>query len=549
MRLISTRWIGLLAVSVLWANSTAHAESKHVFGIAFFGGGANVDVFSHRTGWVTEANTTHGGARPNVGHRYRGSTGQALTMIQRLDWKWEQTIPLKEPDMDQFADDCANNWARQIKKYCRHYSIGNEVEFFDVTALIYAQCFTKVRNAIKAVQPQAQVHIGHMNNVNRQQSVMEMLGPDGYDGVTAHVGSHVPTGQLDALDNAGARPGVGVYITEWGWVPGTNPNAMEVMRRFAEDLGESNASRERQVYAACWFVYPANIGWDWAALELSPIDNEAFEAATALGVDINSYAVYPITMSEMIADIPDVGTSVNCSWRTNVRAQRQIWWMPVGQTDGTNNDLNTTLSYTHQETISELTPGTAYEIMPISTRIGYADANGRRFKVQTGPWGSHADQVVGAGNAMRVTWSTQFPADSRVAYGTTAALGSWGIDDEPVTEHEIILRNLNAGLHYYRILSCEPNPDGGDSLKMRSPLRFFSVVPRVPGDFDDDGDVDLEDFGLFQMCLTGPGIAQEDERCKPARLDIDEDVDADDFGIFQACLSGANIPGDPECAG
>ena len=83
---------------------------------------------------------------------------------------------------------------------------------------------------------------------------------------------------------------------------------------------------------------------------------------------------------------------------------------------------------------------------------------------------------------------------------------------------------------------------------MRSPLRFFNVVPRAPGDFDDDGDVDLEDFGLFQTCLTGSGFAQEEERCRPTRLDLDEDVDADDFGIFQACLTGANIEGDPHCA-
>jgi hypothetical protein len=82
---------------------------------------------------------------------------------------------------------------------------------------------------------------------------------------------------------------------------------------------------------------------------------------------------------------------------------------------------------------------------------------------------------------------------------------------------------------------------------MRSPLRFFRIEAHTTGDFDDDGDVDLEDFGYFQTCLTGPGIAQNEERCKAARLDVDEDVDGDDFGIFQACLTGAAIPGDPLC--
>jgi hypothetical protein len=35
--------------------------------------------------------------------------------------------------------------------------------------------------------------------------------------------------------------------------------------------------------------------------------------------------------------------------------------------------------------------------------------------------------------------------------------------------------------------------------------------------------------------------------CLDADLNGDGDVDADDFGIFQGCLSGANQPPDPTC--
>jgi len=71
----------------------------------------------------------------------------------------------------------------------------------------------------------------------------------------------------------------------------------------------------------------------------------------------------------------------------------------------------------------------------------------------------------------------------------------------------------------------------------------------VPGDMDGDGDVDLGDFGAFQVCLTGFSVEQTDPSCQGALLTNDDNyVDALDLAIFQACMSGANIPADPACA-
>ena len=69
----------------------------------------------------------------------------------------------------------------------------------------------------------------------------------------------------------------------------------------------------------------------------------------------------------------------------------------------------------------------------------------------------------------------------------------------------------------------------------------------VPGDFDDDSDVDLADFADFQTCALGPDTPQTDPVCSDARLDADEDVDLDDFELFQGCLSGPAFPADPNC--
>lgn len=66
----------------------------------------------------------------------------------------------------------------------------------------------------------------------------------------------------------------------------------------------------------------------------------------------------------------------------------------------------------------------------------------------------------------------------------------------------------------------------------------FTTEPH-PGDFDADGDVDQEDFGTFQACLSGSSVPFE-AGCEKADLHTDQDVDLDDFGIFQACMNGVD---------
>lgn len=70
----------------------------------------------------------------------------------------------------------------------------------------------------------------------------------------------------------------------------------------------------------------------------------------------------------------------------------------------------------------------------------------------------------------------------------------------------------------------------------------------VPGDFDGDGDVDQEDYGVFQRCLSGVTIPQEDPACAAARLDTDGDVDRDDAALFLQCISGPDVPVTADCA-
>jgi len=73
-------------------------------------------------------------------------------------------------------------------------------------------------------------------------------------------------------------------------------------------------------------------------------------------------------------------------------------------------------------------------------------------------------------------------------------------------------------------------------------LRIDAYAP----DFDQDGDVDMTDFGYFQLCFGGPNRPVVFE-CGPADLDKDQDVDVGDFLTFQGCFNGPNRPPRDPC--
>ena len=65
------------------------------------------------------------------------------------------------------------------------------------------------------------------------------------------------------------------------------------------------------------------------------------------------------------------------------------------------------------------------------------------------------------------------------------------------------------------------------------------IIRNIPGDMDDDGHVDLDDYARFAPCLGGPGVTTPPINCDPddfpeADLDGDTDVDLLDFLEFGA---------------
>jgi hypothetical protein len=120
-------------------------------------------------------------------------------------------------------------------------------------------------------------------------------------------------------------------------------------------------------------------------------------------------------------------------------------------------------------------------------------------------------------------WSVTPPAPPGLKISACGLVSGWTPGVEDIGDHIIVIAATNS--------------EGSDTE---------SWVVRVVSDkdFDQDGDVDQEDFGVFQHCLSGTGVSYG-TGCAPADLDTNGAIDQTDFSLFWACMAGAGRP--PGC--
>jgi len=74
---------------------------------------------------------------------------------------------------------------------------------------------------------------------------------------------------------------------------------------------------------------------------------------------------------------------------------------------------------------------------------------------------------------------------------------------------------------------------GGDAV-----IRFTVSSSSVLGDFDGDGDVDLEDAAALMACFTGEDGGPVEPGCLPGDIDEDNDIDCADWAAFKIFWTG-----------
>jgi Immunoglobulin I-set domain len=218
------------------------------------------------------------------------------------------------------------------------------------------------------------------------------------------------------------------------------------------------------------------------------------------------------------------------------------------------------LTYQWQKNGVNLSDGGHYSGAMTSTLFvlsaGVADTGMYRCMV-TGPC-STATSETAALSLKATTTITQHPQPRGVGRGgtatfTVAATGDgvptyrWQKDAvdlandahySGVTTATLTISNADSShAGYYR---CIVSATCGSATSTSAKLTVY-----VEADFDQDADVDLADFAIFQSCFNGPNRPYAYVNCAPADLDDDFDIDLSDFAGFQACFNGPNRP--PKC--
>ncbi len=197
----------------------------------------------------------------------------------------------------------------------------------------------------------------------------------------------------------------------------------------------------------------------------------------------------------------------------------------------------------------------------------------------------HPGAIIRAGDIVRYDFSLDAPAPQMVL--STSTLNRNVELGNNLTSDTFTVRNLNSGLaplNYtvtdnvnwlsvapsqgvstgetdtitvsYTVSGLSGGPHQGtitvaDAAASNSPQTVTVTVnvtpPVAPGDLDADGDVDMDDFGIFQACMTMPGQGSPTGVCVNANLDGDNDVDWLDLPYFRGCMSGADVPADLNC--
>jgi probable HAF family extracellular repeat protein len=145
-----------------------------------------------------------------------------------------------------------------------------------------------------------------------------------------------------------------------------------------------------------------------------------------------------------------------------------------------------------------------------------------------GTLGGTSSRATGVNNEGTVVGFSTTASGERHAFVYTDAGGLQDLNDlvDPATAAGWVL-----------VEARNVNEDGAiiGTGTLASQSRAFVLVPGLRCDVNGDGGVDLLDLEVLVNCVGGPGVGVSDP-CLPADLQLDGDVDLGDFGEFQLCF-------------
>ena len=115
-------------------------------------------------------------------------------------------------------------------------------------------------------------------------------------------------------------------------------------------------------------------------------------------------------------------------------------------------------------------------------------------------------------------------------------MGDFDLDgDRDEDDRAMAMASINGPNPCIATLTCGWSDGDSNCDGVVNQLDLAVFDERLPGDYDNNGSVDLNDYAHFGSCLTGPNSPLQGD-CEIFDFDRDTDVDAADFGAFQKTL-------------
>jgi hypothetical protein len=179
----------------------------------------------------------------------------------------------------------------------------------------------------------------------------------------------------------------------------------------------------------------------------------------------------PVITNVTIAN--PTASSATITWTTDQPASSQVNY-GLTTAYGSSSPLDSSLVTAHSVTLNGLTPGTTYNFNVVSesaANLTTTSANGTFATTASSATPPSVGYVAAWGitkSGATVTWSTDVPANTQLAYGTTQALGTLTpLQSDLTNSHGVVLTGLNAGTTYYFV---------AQSTGANGAIGYFSIL-------------------------------------------------------------------------
>lgn len=145
--------------------------------------------------------------------------------------------------------------------------------------------------------------------------------------------------------------------------------------------------------------------------------------------------------------------------------------------------------------------------------------------------------MIGAGVVLAMSFLT-LPASGQREAGVSATRG--GGADYDLSWHTVDGGGvMRSSVGDFELSGTIGQPDAGTAAGGDFTLTGGFWFPLVAGDCNSDGGINLFDYDTLRACMSGPAAPALPPQCACFDLDDDADVDLVDFRLFQMGFSGS----------